>query len=344
MTENVLELKNLTMSYGDHEILHSINLEVKRGEIMIIVGPSGAGKSTLLRIADGLESAKSGDVFLFGEKLTRGNQKSLRGRAGILFQKSVLFDRSVFENIALGLSYRHVSKTEQNKRVSEILKDMGLESYANRHAVTLSGGEGQRVSLARVLVTRPELIFMDEPTANLDPLTTKVIEEMIIRENHDNKTTVIINTHDREQAQRLADRVAVLISGRLTQVGTADDVWYRPIDSETAHFIGFQNIIPVKIRNGSALANGKILASTELKDGEAVFMIRAEDVHISVSEIEGSISAAVTSLERRGAFLEILADAGISVNMPYNLFNQEFSVGSRVYLSWKKGSAVIRNI
>lgn len=177
---DIISVRGLAKSYGKKEVVHPLNFSVKKGEILAIIGPSGAGKSTLLRMLDTIEPASEGEITLFGEKVTKHSTHNLRNRMGMLFQKTVLFDRTVEENIALGLSYRHVSHEERQKRVTEILEEMGMSEYARRSSRTLSGGEGQRVSFARVLVTKPEILFLDEPTANLDPVATKLLEEMIV--------------------------------------------------------------------------------------------------------------------------------------------------------------------
>ncbi|MDO5844677.1 MAG: ABC transporter ATP-binding protein [Methanocorpusculum sp.] len=338
MTENIIEAVNISKTYGKKTVIKPLNLSVRKGEILAVIGPSGAGKSTLIRMLDGIEPMSSGDLFIFGQKLCKSSRYSLRGRMGVLFQKTVLFDRSVEENISLGLSYRHLPSAEIKSRTKDILERMGMSEYAKRSAKTLSGGEGQRVAFARVLVTRPEILFLDEPTANLDPIATAVLEEMILKENRENKTTIIINTHDQAQGQRLADRIAVMIDGEFKQIDSAEDVIYHPKTEDAARFVGFQNIFSLFVVNNSVNIGGyEIPLPSEFTCAEKVLMmIRAED--IILSKESGKLRGTVVSSVRRGAFIE----AGVEVNgvmfrvsVKFRDAGNEFNAGDAVYLNWK---------
>lgn len=326
MPEPVIILNDLCKSYGKKEVLKHLNLTVEKGEILAVIGPSGAGKSTLLRLIDGLDTGYEGKISLFSEELTRRNIHRLRDKTGLLFQKTVLFDLSVEENITLGLSYRHVARAVRKERADNALEKMNMKEYAKRNARTLSGGEGQRVAFARVLVTEPELILLDEPTANLDPLATAILEDMILEENRENNTTIIINTHDQEQALRLSTRVAVMLDGEIRQIGKPEEIMNHPADTETARFVGFQNILKADTLHGAC--------------SDGFIVIRAED--IDISNDSGRISGVVTSLHRRGAVLEIMVDAGepVLVSYPWKDYQNQFSVGSKIFLSWDEEMAV----
>ena len=345
MSEVIVETVGLVKSYGNKEVLHPTSISVHEGEILAVIGPSGAGKSTLLRLLDGLEKPTSGEICIFGETLNRKTSRRIRSRMGILFQKTVLFDRSVEDNIALGLSYRRVPRAERKLRAKEILEKLGMSEYAGRSARTLSGGEGQRVSFARILVTKPSLLFLDEPTANLDPLAAKDVESMILSENEENGTTIVINTHDQMQAQRLADRVAVILDGSVVQTGTPDEIWYHPVNASVARFVGFQNIFDAVIRNG-VVSFGRISLPVHDQncDGSVSFMIRAEDIILTKNP--SNISGITRSISRRGAFVEIFVDAGVEffIRIPFKEYDSSISVGDLVYLSWNEDSAVIAGI
>ena len=338
---DIISVRGLAKSYGKKEIVHPLNFSVKKGEILAIIGPSGAGKSTLLRMLDTIEPASKGEIYLFGEKVTKRSAHDLRNKMGMLFQKTVLFDRTVEENIALGLSYRYVSKKKRQKQVTDILEKMGMSEYARRSSKTLSGGEGQRISFARVLVTQPEILFLDEPTANLDPVTTKVLEEMILHENRVNKTTIIINTHDQAQGQRLADRVAVMINGEFVQFGSADEVFYHPINEKVAKFVGVQNIFTGIVRNGTAISGGVVFCpAPRVQDGIVQIMLRAEDIFLSKTEIMTeriSVQGRVISSERAGAFLHVMVDAGciFSVICPFRQTGDTYLPGDIVQIAWR---------
>lgn len=341
MTNVVLETENLTKAYGNKEVLHPTSISVRKGEILAVIGPSGAGKSTLLRLFDGLESPTAGDIRIFGEPFVRASRKKIRSRMGILFQKTVLFDRSVLDNIALGLSYRRIPRAEQKRRAQETLANLGMSEYANRSARTLSGGEGQRVSFARILVTRPEILFLDEPTANLDPLAAKDVEAMILAENETNGTTIVINTHDQMQAQRLAHRVAVILDGSVVQVGTPDEIWYRPVSASVARFVGFQNIFTGIIKDKTVQFGGISLPAPAGFDTEVSVMIRAEDIVLTRNPT--NISGIIRTISRRGAFVEISVDAGVEffVRIPYKEYDSSLSVGDSIFLDWNEDAAVI---
>lgn len=338
---NILEVSGVSKTYGDKEVLHPTTLSVQKGEILAIIGPSGAGKSTLIRLLDGLEKPTSGTISIFGEPFVRSTRKKIRNRMGILFQKTVLFDRSVKDNIALGLSYRRFPRAEQRRLALEMLDKLGMSEYAERSARSLSGGEGQRVSFARILVTKPELLFLDEPTANLDPLATKDVEDMIRAESAENGTTIIINTHDQMQAQRLADRVAVILEGSIVQMGTPDEIWYRPVNASVARFVGFQNIFSATAKNGSVEFGGISLPAPASLSGDVSVMIRAEDIVLSKNP--SKISGIIKTLSRRGAFVEISVDAGVEffVRIPFKEYDSSMSVGDVVYLVWDEQAAVL---
>lgn len=341
MHNTVLEVSNLSKTYGDTEVLHPTTLSVRKGEILAVIGPSGAGKSTLLRLLDGLEKPTSGTISIFGELFERSTRKGIRNRMGILFQKTVLFDRSVLDNIALGLSYRRIPRAEQKRRAAETLEKLGMSEYANRSARTLSGGEGQRVSFARILVTKPELLFLDEPTANLDPLAAKDVEDMILAENAENGTTILINTHDQMQAQRLADRVAVILDGSIVQMGTPDEVWYRPVSASVARFVGFQNIFSGMVNEGVVAFGGFSLPAPAARFGEVSVMIRAEDIVLTKNTTK--FPGIIRTISRRGAFVEISVDAGVDffVRIPYKEYDSSFSVGDSIFLDWNEDAVVI---
>ena len=342
MSKVIVDTAGLSKSYGNKEVLHPTSISVYEGEILAVIGPSGAGKSTLLRLLDGLEKPTAGEIRIFGERLTRKTSRKIRASMGILFQKTVLFDRSVEDNVALGLSYRRIPRTERKLRAKETLERLGMSEYAGRSARTLSGGEGQRVSFARILVTKPSLLFLDEPTANLDPLASKDVESMILSENEENGTTIVINTHDQMQAQRLADRVAVILDGSVIQTGTPDEIWYHPVNASVARFVGFQNIFDAVIKNG-VITFGRIsLPVPDRNCDESVsFMIRAEDIVLTKNPTD--IAGIVNSISRRGAFVEISVDAGAEffVRIPFKEYESSLSVGDTIYLTWNEDAAVI---
>ncbi len=256
-----VDVKGLSKTYdGTKKVLEDISFQVSKGEIFVIIGPSGVGKTTLLRLIDQLDIPSAGSLKINSIETTRLTEKErlqVRRKQGMVFQSTLLFDDSVYNNVAYGLKIREESKanikprTRLSKRVevkiktkdiirekvTKALKVVGLEDLIGRHAKTLSGGEIQRIAIARVLAYEPELLLLDELTANLDPSNTAKIEMVVkdVREVYG--TTTIVSTHNMFQAKRMADHVAVLFNGRFIEVGDPQTVFEHPKNPMTKAFI-----------------------------------------------------------------------------------------------------------
>jgi tungstate transport system ATP-binding protein len=216
-----IEVNGLCKSYGRAEILRDIDLTVEHGEVLALIGPTGSGKTTLLRLIDLLEEPTNGEVILDGMRVTGIPEKErlkIRRRMAMVFQKPVMFRENVLGNVSYGLKIRGERKIDE--RVREAILAVGLDGYESRDANTLSGGEMQRIALARALVLEPDLLLLDEPTANLDPKTAASIDALISRF----EGTVVMATHNMFQARMLADRIAVLVEGRLIALGRPEEV------------------------------------------------------------------------------------------------------------------------
>ena len=219
-----LEIEDLAKSCGRAEILKDINLRVMRGEVLALIGPTGSGKTSLLRLINLLEGPSSGRIMIEGREVSSLPESDLlpvRRRMAMVFQKPVMFRADVEHNVSFGLKMR--GKKEM-RMVQEALASVGLSGYECRDANTLSGGETQRIALARALILEPELLLLDEPTANLDPKSVEAIDRLL-QGLAGHRTTVILATHNMQEALMLADRVAVLEEGRLTSVGRPDEVF-----------------------------------------------------------------------------------------------------------------------
>jgi tungstate transport system ATP-binding protein len=227
-----ITLKNVSKKYGDVVALEGVNLKIERGEVLAIVGHSGAGKTTLLRILALLEKPDEGEYLYNGEM---ANDKH-RTRITMIFQKPVMFNASVYTNIMYGLKVRRLGREEREKKVKEVLKLVNLEGYEKYNARKLSGGEQQRVAIARAIAIEPELLLMDEPTANLDPANVTTIEE-VIKEISKMGTTVVLATHNLFQAKRLSDRTAHLFSGKLVEVSETGEFFGNPKSEITRKFV-----------------------------------------------------------------------------------------------------------
>lgn len=231
-------LDNLTQRYGTRTVLKIGSLRIENGEIFALVGPSGAGKSTLLRLLGMLESPTQGDLSLRlnGHSFTSTSASITdRRQLAMVFQRPVLLSQSVRANVALGLRLR--GRRKDHARVEQVLERVSLSHLAEAKAHTLSGGEMQRVAVARALVLEPQVLLLDEPTANLDPYNVRLIEALIREQHQIYGTTIILVTHNIFQAQRLATRTALILDGELVEVAPSDEFFNTPRDPRTAEFI-----------------------------------------------------------------------------------------------------------
>jgi phospholipid/cholesterol/gamma-HCH transport system ATP-binding protein len=222
-------LDGITKAFGSTVVLDGVALDVQEGETLAVIGASGAGKSVLLKTVVGLIRPDAGTVVVDGEVVTSLDHQSLYGlrrRVGYVFQFAALFDSmTVAENLAMGLNrVQDVPATERRRRIEESLRLVDLEGYGGQMPGQLSGGQRKRVGLARAIVTRPKYLLYDEPTTGLDPVTTTVIDRLILRMSEELGVTSLVVTHDMTSAYRVADRVAFLYGGRIRFVGTPDEI------------------------------------------------------------------------------------------------------------------------
>lgn len=236
----MLRLRNIWKSYGVREVLRGISLDAEGGRISCIIGPNGSGKTTILRIADLLEAPDAGEIAFDGDDvMAMGPEERIeyRRRMAMVFQQPALYDLSVYDNIAMGLKIRGIDKMVAGKRVEEALKAVNLYDLRAARAHSLSGGEAQRLCLAGAMVVEPEGLLLDEPTANLDPANTIIVEEIIREYARDKKGIVVFTTHNMFEAKRLADGVLFLMDGRAIEEGDAAEVLDNPKEDMTARFL-----------------------------------------------------------------------------------------------------------
>jgi tungstate transport system ATP-binding protein len=285
--QNLLQVENLNVRRGGISVLSIPSLAIVPGEVLALIGPNGAGKSTLLMTLSGLLKPFHGRLLLRGEEIDPSGV-GFRRRIGMVFQEPLLFDATVFENVATGLKIRGVGRAEIGQTVPEYLDRFGIAHLTKRSARKLSGGEAQRTSLARAFVTKPEVVFLDEPFSALDPPTREALIndlELIIRET---RTTAVASTHDQTEALRLGDRMAVMNGGRIVQIGPPAEVMNRPVDEFVASFVGVETVLPGRVLRTTdglfvaAVEGGEIEAIGSVKTGERVLCcIRPEHVTIS---------------------------------------------------------------
>ena len=233
----VYRLQNVSKEYEGRRVLQVETLKIQRGEVFALVGPSGAGKSTLLRLLNFLEPPTSGQIRFLDADFSpkRPMPLKLSRRVTTVFQRPLLLNRSVWANVCYGLRLR--GQRDSAHRIEAALEQVGLEELARQRARTLSGGEAQRVALARAMVLRPDVLLLDEPTANLDPYNVGLIEDIARALNRDQGTTLVLVTHNVFQARRLAHRVGLLLEGQVVEVSDVGTFFESPRDARTAAFV-----------------------------------------------------------------------------------------------------------
>lgn len=233
----MIQIRDLLIQRNKRDVLRVDSLDIQRGETLAVVGPNGAGKSTLLLALAHLLRPARGDIQFDGKPITQWNDLEYRRKFSFVFQSPLLMDMTVEQNVALGLKFRGVSKEETRRRVGRWIKALGIETLAKRRASQLSGGEAQRVSLARAFALDPELLLLDEPFAALDPPTrAKLLEDLSAILKQDHRTAVFV-THNLNEAAKLSHRIAVVIGGTLRQVGTARQIKSHPADESVRAFL-----------------------------------------------------------------------------------------------------------
>jgi len=282
--QTALEVIGLAKSFGDHEVLHGVDLHVATGTITAVVGASGCGKTTLLRLVAGFEKPDSGTISIAGRQVATSGRctPAHRRDVGYVAQDGALFPHlTVGQNVAYGLA---VGGRNAHDRVVELLRTVSLdESYAKRRPHELSGGQQQRVALARALARQPVLMLLDEPFSALDTglraSTRKAVAALLAEAG----VTTLLVTHDQEEALSIADQIAVMRDGRFTQVGAPQDVYRRPNDRFTAEFLGDCISLPCTVTAGVAeCALGRIPVQTSTGDGPAVLALRPEQLVATV--------------------------------------------------------------
>jgi tungstate transport system ATP-binding protein len=316
---HIIELEKIYKNYENLQVLKDINMKFKKGTSTALVGPTGSGKTVLLRLIDLLEKPSSGNVYFEGVNSNESSNTRLkiRRQMGMVFQKPLAFKASVYDNVAFGLKIRG-DKKDIETRVKETLETIGLKGYENRNALKLSGGETQRLALARAMITDPKLLLLDEPTANLDPISTNKMEELITKINQEFETTLIMTTHDLSQGQKLADRMVILNDGHILQSGKPEEVFRKPKNKFVADFVGIENVMGGEAKEiGDGMVSIKtdsitIFTLTE-KRGNVNLSIRPDEITISKEKIKtsarNSIQGEVQEIIDTGSLIRLIINA-----------------------------------
>lgn len=286
-----ISFQDIIKRYGDHEVIPKLNLKVRDGEFFTLLGPSGCGKTTLLRMVAGFNSIEGGTIS-FNDKVINDLSAGKRN-IGMVFQNYAVFPHlSVAKNVEFGLTNRKVPKDEIARRVDEVLKAVKIDNLKDRMPQNMSGGQQQRIALARAIVIEPDVLLMDEPLSNLDAKLRIEMREVIKELQHKVGITTIYVTHDQEEAMAVSDRIAVMKDGVIQQVGTPRNIYHRPANIFVATFIGSSNIVKGTL--------GRLKDQTWLSIGEyrvpinnlkkALFDGEQEEVQVSIRPEEFVIS------------------------------------------------------
>lgn len=309
MENYVIELKNVTKSFGDNVILKNFDFKVKKDEFLTILGPSGCGKTTILRLIGGFEEADEGKILFNGEDIT--NKEPYERKINTVFQKYALFPHmNVYDNIAFGLNIKKMDKNLIKEKVKEVLKLVNLVGFENREIESLSGGQQQRIAIARALVNEPEVLLLDEPLGALDLKLRQAMQIELKRIQKSVGITFIYVTHDQEEALSMSDTVVVLNDGEIQQMDSPLNIYNEPKNAFVADFIGESNIIEAKM-----LEDYKVRfldydfpcvdsGFNKMEDVEVV--VRPEDVLLVDENYQ--IEGTVTSLVFKGVHYEMTVD------------------------------------
>ncbi len=310
--QNIVELKNIYVSFDKEQVLDGLDLIIKDKEFITLLGPSGCGKTTTLRIIAGFLNPDSGDVLFEGERFN--GVPAHKRQVNTIFQRYALFPHlNVYENIAFGLRVKKLPESEIQEKVQEMLKLVNLEGFENRRIGTLSGGQQQRVAIARAIANRPKVLLLDEPLAALDLKLRKDMQKELRKMQRQLGITFIFVTHDQEEAPTMSDRVVVMDKGKIQQVGTPQDIYNEPTNAFVADFIGESNILDgVMLRDYFVNFSGQNFECLDkgFEANEPVdVVVRPEDVDI-VSIDKGMLKGIVTSVDFLGVHYEIIVDIG----------------------------------
>jgi ABC-type Fe3+/spermidine/putrescine transport system ATPase subunit len=293
-------MRKVAKRFGKNVVLRDISLDVAEGEFLTILGESGSGKTTLLRIIAGFETATAGEVWMGEERLD--HQPPYRRLVNTVFQHYALFPHlTVEQNVAYGLRVAKRPEVEITSRVAEALEKVKMSAHAKSKPSKISGGQQQRIALARALVNRPRLLLLDEPLSALDANLRRQMQVELKSLQREVGISFIFVTHDQEEAMVISDRIALLRSGELEQVATPREIYGRPATAYAAQFIGHTNLLKGEVRSGMVLCSS-LAWPAALPDGPALFSLRPENIRLVSEHAADSGSARVRGRVLQRAF------------------------------------------
>ena len=311
--EKIIDLKDITVKYGDNVILDKLNLSINKKEFITLLGPSGCGKTTTLRCLAGFVEPNGGDIVFEGKVIN--DIPPHKRKVNTIFQRYALFSHmNVFENVAFGPEIQKMSKSEIRKTVAEMLELVNLKGFEKRQISSLSGGQQQRVAIARALANRPHVLLLDEPLGALDLKLRKDMQKELKAIQKRLGITFIYVTHDQEEALSMSDRVVVMDKGKIQQIGTPEDIYNEPVNAFVAVFIGESNIVDaVMIKDYYVRISGVVFDCLDkgFEPNEKVeAVIRPEDIKIHELGTKDTLPGKVTDVVFKGTFFETFVDVG----------------------------------
>ena len=311
--KKIIDLSNITVSYGDNTILENLNLYINEKEFITLLGPSGCGKTTTLRAIAGFVKVDSGDVIFEGKRIN--DVPPHKRRVNTIFQRYALFSHlNVYDNIAFGPKLQKMPKQEIRKTVASMLELVNLKGFETRSIDSLSGGQQQRVAIARALANKPHVLLLDEPLGALDLKLRKDMQRELKNIQQELGITFIYVTHDQEEALSMSDTVVVMDKGKIQQIGTPEDIYNEPVNAFVADFIGESNIVDAIMLDDYLVTFGgvkfKCLDSGFEKNEFVEAVVRPEDIVITEVGAQASLTGTITSVTFKGVHFEILVDVG----------------------------------
>ncbi|MCT4632919.1 MAG: ABC transporter ATP-binding protein [Firmicutes bacterium] len=240
---NIIDFRNVSKSYGENQVITDLNLRVNNGECIALIGPSGCGKTTMLKMINSMIEDYEGEIYYKGEELRKWDKISLRRSIGYVIQNIGLFPhKKIIDNISYVLEIKKVDKKEREAKAKELIEMVGLdESYLSKYPRELSGGEKQRIGVARALAGNPDMVLMDEPFGAVDEITRKILQDEIIRIQKKLKKTILFVTHDIDEAFKIGDRIILFNEGKIVQDGSKEDMLFNPENEFVSKFFGLKN-------------------------------------------------------------------------------------------------------
>ena len=337
--KTLIQFKNIVMNFDDQLVLKNVSLDIKENEFVTLLGPSGCGKTTLLRILGGFLEPTDGQVIFDGEDIT--SLPPYKRELNTVFQKYALFPHmNVHDNIAFGLKIKKMSKDVIEQKVMKMLKLIGLEGYEHKNVTLLSGGQQQRVAIARALVNEPKVLLLDEPLGALDLKLRKEMQYELKRIQQEVGITFIFVTHDQEEALTMSDKIVIMKSGEIQQIGSPQEIYNTPVNRYVADFVGESNIIPAKMLDDYLVRfddqDFECLDHGFAKNEAVDVVIRPEDLVIVPAE-DGVLTGTVDSVLFKGMHYETVVETvpgtSVTVNMRIVKNNEVISADGKEKIS-----------